>query len=116
MQDRLLTIWKGMRNRCRDITNPHYGRKGIRICKDWHSFEKFKKWALENGYESHLTIDRKDSRKGYRPDNCRWITKSENSSLAARKKSVEKTERIKKKVRKRTAKRRLGLSEYLAQN
>ena len=36
-------------------------------------------WALSNGYEDNLTIDRKDETKDYSPDNCRWITGEENA-------------------------------------
>lgn len=37
-----------------------------------------------NRYGRHkelLSIDRIDPMKGYSPDNCRWITVSENSTL-----------------------------------
>ena len=37
---------------------------------------------MANGYVEGLTIDRIDVNKGYQPDNCRWITKSENTAEA----------------------------------
>ena len=57
-----------------------YGGRGIDICDEWkNDFEVFLKWALENGYNERLTIDRKDNSKGYFPDNCRWTTNKEQS-------------------------------------
>lgn len=32
---------------------------------------------MDNGYQYDLTIDRIDNNKGYLPDNCRWVTMSE---------------------------------------
>lgn len=80
-RSRLHSIWHGMKNRC---LNPNtnrfkiYGGRGIRICKEWlNSFEEFYKWAINNGYDKNLTIDRINNNKGYEPSNCRWVTYSE---------------------------------------
>lgn len=82
---RLYTIWCGMRQRC---NNPNhaayylYGRKGVQVCEEWCNYETFKAWALEHGYADNLTIDRIDPSKGYCPENCQWITRSENTARA----------------------------------
>lgn len=74
---RLYNIWKVMRRRCLTVTNrdyPNYGGRGILIHKDWDSFSGFKEWAVNNGYEEDLTIDRENNDGNYEPNNCRWTT------------------------------------------
>lgn len=80
---RLRHIYNGMLRRC---NNPkergyrNYGARGIKVCKEWENDpQSFNDWAIDNGYEATLTIDRIDNYKGYSPDNCRWVTKSFNS-------------------------------------
>lgn len=80
---RLLQIFLGMRSRCynKHAENyPRYGGRGITICDEWiiDSYS-FCRWALQNGYNDSLTIDRIDNEKGYFPDNCRWVTYLEQS-------------------------------------
>jgi len=75
-------VFHSMKQRCENPNNEEfhsYGGKGITVCPEWHNYEVFKKWALENGYEDGLTIDRKNNEKGYSPDNCQWLTRSDNS-------------------------------------
>ena len=36
-------------------------------------------WAINNGYSDTLTIDRIDGDGDYCPENCRFVTKKENS-------------------------------------
>ena len=75
-----------MKKRCENDNHKsyrYYGGKGITVCQEWaESFAVFKGWALANGYADNLTIDRKDSSKGYCPDNCQWITAVENTRKA----------------------------------
>lgn len=88
---RLYVIWGNMKQRCYNPNNdnyPNYGKKGITICDDWrYSFEKFRDWAKNNGYQDNLTIDRIDGTKGYFPENCRWVTtKVQNNNLSTNRK------------------------------
>lgn len=49
-----------------------YGGRGIAVFDEWHNYEAFKKWALDNGYRPGLRLERIDSNKGYAPENCRF--------------------------------------------
>lgn len=85
----LYVSWANMRRRCLTKTHPkypRYGGRGIKIYEEWNSAEKFLAWALENGWKEGYTIDRIDTDGNYYPENCQWISKSDNS----RKKSTTK--------------------------
>ena len=77
----LYNVWIMMRHRCRCETCKdfkYYGGRGIDCCKEWDDFSRFEEWALLNGYEEGLEIDRVDNSRGYDPNNCRWVSKSVN--------------------------------------
>lgn len=78
---RLFRIWKGIKRRCLSPSAngyDHYGGRGITICDEWqNSFEAFQDWALANGYQEDLSIDRINVNGNYEPSNCRWATSSE---------------------------------------
>lgn len=71
-----------MWRRCCDTKNPafpNYGGRGITVCEDWRIFATFREWAMLNGYERGLEIDRRDNDGPYSPNNCRWVTHRQNS-------------------------------------
>lgn len=86
-EPRLYRIWKSVRNRCNG-TNVNrrcykdYGGRGISMCEEWNDYAAFEKWALANGYQDGLSIDRINVNGNYEPSNCRWadtITQANNT-------------------------------------
>lgn len=76
---RLLTIWRGMMQRChypKSISYKYYGAKGIRVL--WSSYEDFRR-DMGPSYQDGLTIGRKDSNGHYCKDNCRWETPAQQN-------------------------------------
>lgn len=85
---KIYKLWATMVARCgsKSSTNyKYYGGRGITVCEDWRNNPKsFIEWALSNGYEEGLEIDRIDNSKGYEPSNCQFITHAENSATGKR--------------------------------
>ena len=80
-QELLYKVLKEMIRRCNNPNHIDYGNKGIKVCDEWmgeDGYLKFKEWALANGYKKGLTIDRINNDGNYEPNNCRWITLTEN--------------------------------------
>lgn len=82
--DVLYRKWVSMFTRC--YTNAkrrsNYKKLGIKVDERWHGIEgfyRFKEWSLQNGFSEDLVIDRINGYGDYSPDNCRWVTKSENN-------------------------------------
>lgn len=82
---KIYSVYANIKYRCYN-NNHHefhnYGGKGIVMCDEWlgeNGFANFYEWALNNGYKEGLTIDRLDSDGNYEPNNCQWITRSENT-------------------------------------
>lgn len=76
---RIYHIWGNMINRTsnkKDKSYKNYGDRGITVCEEWKDFLQFKEWALANGYQETLTLDRMDNEKGYYPSNCRWADRA----------------------------------------
>ena len=73
-----------MKDRCYNSNNwayKYYGGRGITVCWDWRDqFILFYQWAIANGYQPHLTIDRINNDGDYEPGNCRWATMLEQNN------------------------------------
>lgn len=83
-QTRVYRILTGVKNRCLNPNEPsyhNYGARGITVCDEWldkdNGYLAFYSWAMSNGYQDDLTLDRKDNNGNYEPSNCRWTTMGE---------------------------------------
>ena len=90
---RIYRTWQSMKSRC---CNPNtksyarYGGRGITVCDEWHTkFMCFYTWAIANGYEEHLTIDRIDNDGDYSPGNCKWSTRKEQNNNSSKNRKIE---------------------------
>lgn len=73
-------VWQAMETRTTNKNGSHwkyYGGKGIKICDEWSDYQTFHDWAMANGYQKGLSIERNDGDKDYEPSNCRWIPNAE---------------------------------------
>ena len=81
---RIYAIWRKMRQRCNNPNyseSKYYGGRGIKVCEEWDkSFDAFYDWALKNGYQDDLSIDRIDTNGNYEPSNCKWSTNIEQGN------------------------------------
>lgn len=81
---RLYKTWQDMKSRCFRRANKDYmlyGGRGITVCKEWlHDFQTFHDWAIVNGYENPLEIDRINTNGNYEPSNCRFATRKEQTN------------------------------------
>ena len=84
VKTRVYRIYRHILDRCLNTNHVHYknyGGRGITICQLWlDDFVNFYNWAIANGYQDGLSIDRIDVNGNYEPDNCRWSSNVEQSN------------------------------------
>lgn len=78
----LYSVYRDMVRRCCNSNTKsyhNYGGRGISVCKEWlDDVFSFRSWAILNGYEKGLQIDRIDNEGNYQPSNCRFVTREVN--------------------------------------
>lgn len=75
----IYSAWMSMKQRCKGQSSmrnkKYYKDKGVTVCQEWlDSFEVFNDWAIKNGWEKGLSLDRINGDGNYSPLNCRWGT------------------------------------------
>lgn len=84
------TSWAQMKSRCSNPKVPEYiwyGKRGIKVCERWMSFEKF--YEDMGDRPEGCSIDRIDVDKGYSPENCRWATVDQQQNNTTRSHFIE---------------------------
>lgn len=88
----LYRIWGNMIARCEQpkcTSYGYYGARGIAVVAEWHDPNAFIDWALANGYEPGMNLDRIDNDGNYGPHNCHWITHRANMLNQRRNRRLE---------------------------
>jgi hypothetical protein len=92
IRDLAYISWKHMRQRCFDPGSSrylYYGGKGVTVCDRWSKFSEFLKDMGPRPTINH-SLERKDPNGHYTPENCEWITKSENTARSNKTRHSEK--------------------------
>ena len=81
--------WIAMMTRCTNsnhIAYHRYGGRGIKVCERWRMFENF--YADMGPRPYGMSLDRVDVNGDYKPENCRWSTRSKQSNNRANNRTV----------------------------
>lgn len=78
----LYKTWWSMVDRATNPSNSRHNRyydRGIGVCDEWRDDPvAFCEWSVNNGWEHGLQLDRINNDLGYSPDNCRYVSATEN--------------------------------------
>jgi hypothetical protein len=92
---KLKNTYRNMLSRCYEPSNPRwdcYGGRGIAVCDEWLGLSgrrAFYRWALDNGCDSSLQIDRINVHADYSPANCRWVNPRTQANNTRRNRFIE---------------------------
>lgn len=80
-KSKIYKTYRAMLDRCSNSKNSRYkdyGGRGIEVCSDWKikrkGFLNFYNWAMSNGYNENLSLERINTDGNYEPLNCTWET------------------------------------------
>lgn len=82
--------WAAMRSRCLNPNNRNwhrYGGRGVRICAEWDSFDKFFQDMGLRPSDKH-SLDRSDNGLLYSKATCRWATAREQTNNTRRNRRI----------------------------
>jgi hypothetical protein len=81
--------WSSMIERCTRegaTSYKRYGAVGVKVCKEWYDFKTFYDWAIANGWERGMNVDKDIIPKKlgipallYSPEMCCIVTVKENN-------------------------------------
>ncbi len=72
-----------MMRRCYEVDSKNYhqyGGRGIKVCEEWHDVTAFNTWAMANGFEEGLQLDRQDNYGSYEASNCHFVSSKANNN------------------------------------
>lgn len=113
---KLYKVWSAMKHRCDNPNSTwyhNYGGRGISYFSEWKEFMPFYEWANSSGYGDGLTLERIDADGDYKPSNCTWIPKSEQTNNRRINKNITykgKTQNMKEWAKE------LGFEYYIVQS
>lgn len=87
----LAVIHRNMMARCTNPKATHwarYGGRGIYVAEAFQDRAAFIAWALANGWAPGLQIDRRDNDGPYSPENCAFVSASQNMRNTRRSRRV----------------------------
>lgn len=102
--------WTNMKSRCGNPKDPkfkNYGARGVSVCERWSKFEGF----IEDmgSCPAGMTLDRINNDDGYHPENCRWIS---NTDQQRNKRNSKATAAIVAKIRASTLSNRAAAKHF----
>lgn len=85
-------ILMGIIKRCEDKNHPSYmkyGARGVTVCERWRNSPA--DFIADLGYRpsSSHSIERRDGKKGYEPENCYWATSLQQGGNTTRVRRIE---------------------------